>query len=129
MTDTQPLPTNPAADQANKIIKAIENVLVPIAENAIIAAVPTLGLPVVKQITEAIETALADKLTQLAETGVTFTIIDIQTGRENSAMSDAVKKLLAAQRSGDPNAIAQAQADFEKAQDALVHDDGSSKPQ
>lgn len=125
----QPVPQNTAATQANKLLKSLENVLVPIAEAAIITAVPELGIPVVKQISQAIEVALADKLTKLAETGVTFLVIDVQTANENLNMHTAVALLARAVQSGDPNAIAKAKAQFDEAQDALASDDGSATPQ
>lgn len=124
-----PQPTNQAIAQANTIIKDIENMVVPIVENAVISACPTLGAPVVKQISEAVEQALADKLTKYLETGADFEVIDLQTGAEKDEISSELAAVIAAEKSGDPNAIQQAIAAYQKAQSALVNDDGSGSPQ
>jgi hypothetical protein len=124
-----PLPTNAAANQADSLIKTIENILLPIVENAIIAACPDLGLPIVKQIVEAVETGMANSLTALIEKGVTFKIIDNQVGAEENSISAAQTALLNAEKTGNQNEIQQAEQNFENAQDSLIADDGSSKPQ
>jgi hypothetical protein len=125
MTD---LPVNHTATQADKMVKTIENILVPIAENAIITACPEMGLPVVKQITEIIEQALADKFTKLAETGVTFAVIDMQVEHEDSNVSDALNALALAYKNGDKDAIVQALKNYADATSAVDHDDGSASP-
>lgn len=127
---TQPLPVNQAATQAAALTKQLEDILVPIAENAIIAACPTLGLPVVKQITQAIEVAIADKITALIETGVVIPlVIDTQIGIEKINMAADQKALVAALKSGDQNAINTALANFQKSHGALVNSDGTATPQ
>lgn len=126
--DTTPT-TNQAAADADKLIKLVEGILVPIAENAIVAAVPALGLPIVKQIVDVITQALSDDLTQLAETGVTFGIIDNQVSNEEDNITSATAALEAAQTSGDSNAIAKANAEEDAAAQALINSDGSATPQ
>jgi hypothetical protein len=120
--------TNPAANTADEVIKSIENILVPIAENAIIAAVPALGLPVIKQITQAIEQALANKLTALAQQGITFSIIDVQVGTEENNISEALQNLIAAEKSGNATEIQTAIQNYQAAQTSLVNSDGAKQP-
>jgi hypothetical protein len=128
MTTSPPI-TNPVASEANQIIKILEGILVPIAQNAIIAAVPALGLPVVKQITEAIETALANQLTKMAEQGVTFAIIDAQTDSEQDNLSADQAALIEAEKSGNQQEIQQDMEKYAQDNSALINDDGSSPPQ
>lgn len=125
MTTITP-PPNPVVTQAEAVVKAIESILVPIAEAAIQQAVPALALPVIRQIVDAIVQGLADKLTQLAETGVAFTIIDTQTAIENWGMSDALKALMSALASKNQEAISAATQAYRAAQLALVQASGSS---
>src|SRR5271166_5779112 len=127
MSDPNPSPVNPAVNTAQDIVKILEDILVPIAENAIIAAVPELGLPIVKQITEAIEEALADKLTALAQTGVSFTVIDTQVTIEKWTISQVLANLIEAEKTGDPNAIKKAIQDYADANSKLVSASGSLK--
>lgn len=126
---SNPTTINNTATEADKLLKALESVLVPIAETAIETAVPALGLPVIKQITQAIEQALANKITALLEMGVTFEIIDVQTGEEQSNVSDALKNLIAAEKTNNQAAIALAVQAYQNYCAALVHDDGSADPQ
>lgn len=129
MTTTDlPAPINQTATEIDKIIQTMENVLVPIAQKAIETAVPTLDIIVIKQITEAIEQGLANYITKYAQLGATFIVIDLQKDSEVSAASGPLAAVIAAEKSGDPNALAQAIAAFQKAQSALVKDDGSAKP-
>ena len=128
MTSQTTPPPDPVITQAEAVVKAIEAVLVPIAETAIEQAVPALGVPVVKQIVDAIVKGLADKLTQLAETGVAFTIIDTETAIENWSMSDALKALMSAIASKNQEAINAATQAYLAAQQALVTASGSSSP-
>lgn len=122
-----PLPVNTAAAQADKFIVAIENVLVPIAEAALIAQFPALGLPVIKQITQIIEQSVANTVTKLAETGVTFGIIDLQTDSEESNISNDLKQLEADEAAGKP--IDADETKLQADQNSLVQDDGSVTPQ
>jgi hypothetical protein len=130
MTDTASTPPssdNPIVGAADNIVEALENILVPIAENVIISYLPELGLPVVKQITEAIEQGIADKLTALAEQGVTFAVVDTQVTVEKFTISYALMKLIEAEKSGDPNAIKQAMDDYANAQSQLLSASGTVK--
>ena len=120
-----PTQTNSTVNEVNAIIKGIEDVCLPLIENAIIAAVPDLGLPVVKQVTEEIEQIFANFLTKWAEEQADFTVIDLQTDSEQSNLSAALKALIAAEQSGNQSAITTALAAYQTAQSALVNDNGS----
>lgn len=126
---SDPTTTNPAATQANAIIKELENILVPIAQAAIEKALPALGFPIIKQITEAIEQAIADKITKLAETGVTFVIVDLQVGREKGNISDDIRAILRDEKLGDENAIAKDIEKYQEDASRLANDDGSATPE
>jgi hypothetical protein len=104
-----PTTTNTVANEVNTIIKGIENVCVPLIENAIITAVPALGLPVIKQITEEIEQIFANYLTKWAEEQADFAIIDTQVSSEEAAIAQK----------------GQSDAAFQDTQSALVNDSGS----
>ena len=86
-----PATTNSTLTAVNTVIKGIENVCLPLIEAAIIAQVPALGPPVVKQITEEIEQILANYLTKWAEEEADFTIIDGQVAAEESNLSSVSK--------------------------------------
>ncbi len=127
MSNDESSPVNPTVTAADQVIEALENLLVPIAEDAIIAAAPDLGIPIVKQITEAIEQALADKLTALAQIGVTFAVIDTQVMIEKFTISQALTNLIEAERSGDTSAIKKAIQDYANANSQLVSASGTLK--
>jgi len=124
----QNLPVNQTASNADVFIKRIEGILLPIAENAIIAACPTLGLPIIKQISEAIETAFANSIIKMVETGVTFAIVDGQVSSEENNLSLDQTNILNDEKSGDQNALIQDEEKFEHDQDSLGSDDGSAVP-
>ena len=124
-----PTTTNATATKADSLLKALEGVLVPIAQSAVQTAVPTLSIIVIKQITDAIEQAIANKITVLIEMGVTFEIVDIQTGNEASNVSQALQNVIIAEKSGNQAAIAIAIQAYAHANSALVNSDGSATPQ
>ena len=126
---SDPTTTNSTVNEVNTVIKGIENICVPLIENLIIAQVPALGLPIVKQITEGIEQILANYLTKWAEEQADFIIIDGQTASEQSNLSAALKALIAAEQSKDQNAITQALSAYQAAQASLVSSDGSGNLQ
>jgi len=105
---SSPATENKTLNEVNEIIKGIENTCLPLIEGVIIAHVPALGLPVVKQISESIEQIIANYLTKWAETQADFAIIDVQVDQEQSNLQKA-----------------KSDADFQKAQSALINDDGS----
>lgn len=124
-----PTTTNSAATSANTAIVDVVSALIPAAEGLIIADVPALGLPIIKQIWEALFSWIAGYFEKAAENGATFGIIDLQVIKEEAGVSAGIAALIAAEKTGDPNAIQQAIKDYADANSALVHDDGSAPAQ
>lgn len=125
-TSPPALPTNSAAQAANAIIKGIETALEPEIQAAIIAAVPTLGLPVVKQLIDEIETIIENKITVYLETGADFIIYDLQTTTENINVVAARAAYMRALQSGNQAAIAAARITYDHAVSAVANDDGGA---
>lgn len=131
-----PTTTNATATVADTVISdalnAGEQVAEAAAETALDAAVPFFAVPVVKQITDEIIhlalTELTKELSITMQTAGTFVIIDTQVNSESSGLSAALLAVIAADKSGDPNAIAQAIKAYQAAQSALANDDGSATP-
>jgi hypothetical protein len=124
-----PTTTNPVATQADAIIKDIENVLVPMVENYLKGIAPPLAVPIISEITDGIEQIIANYLTKLVETGVTFTIIDIQTNDEQGKVSSDIKNILADEQSGNTAQLKIDEEKYAQDQESLVSDDGSATPQ
>lgn len=120
-----PTSTNTAAGNINTLINGVEGILLPIVENAIIAAVPAIGLPAIKQITEAIEKGIADEATKIGELYADFAVMDGQVDNEESSVSTTLAAVIAAEKAGDPSAIQQAIAAYQKSLSSLDHSDGS----
>jgi hypothetical protein len=121
---TTPTTTNSAATLSGKIISALANVGVQSVEALIIADVPALGFPVIKQIWEAAFGWVASYFVKAAQNGATFAVIDVQVGAEETAMSAALAAVVAAEKTGDAAKIKAAIQAYANAQSALVHDDG-----
>ncbi len=97
----------------------------PMMEAYIISQVPALGLPVLKQMMEALLDALVQREAQILKTFLAFTIIDGQVNSENKAVKDQLVAWNAAHATGDPHAIQQASDDLAAAFGRLIHYDGS----
>jgi hypothetical protein len=123
-----PSTTNTAAKDADTAIKVVDGGIVSVVEGLILADVPGLAIPVVKQIWEALFTWIAGYFTRAAETGATFIIIDYQTHGEVSNVSKALAAVIAAEKTGDAAAINAAIQNYANAQTNLIHDDGSAAP-
>ena len=93
------------------------------------ADVPWLGLPVIKNLFSYIVGWICTYVSRSIQAGVTFAIIDAQVSSEHSDLSAAMDNLLAAEKSGDLNAIQKAIDQYATAHKALVASDGSAKPQ
>jgi hypothetical protein len=128
MTST-PSTTNKLATLVNALIAGLDKSILGVVYAAIIADVPWLGLPGIKQIWTWLFSWIASYFTVAAENGATFLIIDLQTGAEQTKLSAAMKQLIAAEQSGDPNAIKAAIQAYANANSALIHDDGSAPAQ
>lgn len=124
-----PTTTNPTATQADTIIKDIENVLVPVIQAQLRIQIPALDLPVIKQISDIVEQLTANYLTKFIETGVTFAIIDTQTGAEQIQISGDLAAIEADEASGNQTKLTQDEGQYAKDQSALANDSGSASPQ
>lgn len=126
MGDT-PTTVNQPAKTADQIISAVVfDAGVPIAEAAIIAAVPWLGLPIIKNILELLLKTVAGYFYRATSTYSTLQIIAFETNSEKGAYAAAEKNLRLAHVSGDPVALQKATDDFKKTFRSLVHYDGSN---
>jgi hypothetical protein len=124
-----PTTTNSTLTTVNTIIKGIENVCLPLIENAIIAAVPTLGVPVVKQVSEEIETIIANYLDKWAQEQADFTVIDLQTDAEQNSISKDISNIEADEKSSNQTQLAKDEAQYAQDQSSLSNDNGSGNIQ
>ena len=118
--------TNQAAQGIDNAIQSGGSSIISLAENMIIADVPFLGFPIIKQIWEALFNFIAGYFEKAAETGATFAVIDAQTASESSNLSQALQALITAEKSGNAAAIQQAIQNYAKANSALINSDGSA---
>ncbi len=125
---TTPLPTNSAATEVNNVISAVNSAGVQVVMNLAIADQPWLGAPVVKTLFGWLLGWLDQYLSRAEQEGATFVVIDVQVAEEESALQKAWAALVAAQKSGDKNAIKIALQNYNNAHSALIHDDGSASP-
>lgn len=131
-------PTNQGTplSTVNKVATGIDTAIADgttLAETAVEAAAessqPWLLTFGIKQIFESIVKyvlGIAGKTGQLA---ITFQVTKAQGALENSALKKAEQEVQTALASGDPNAIAQAEQNFQKSQSTAVNTDGSATPQ
>ena len=122
---SEPTTTDSTAAIVSQTVTDIFGAAVTAAETAIIAAQPWLGLPVIKQLWEALFSYIVGKISGALGTGAGFLVIDLQTYTEVTNAASAIQALQAAQTSGDSNAITQARAQADAAAAALLHYNGS----
>jgi hypothetical protein len=125
---TNPPTTNQTAATIDSIVKGAGGTLVNVAEALCIAEAPFLGLPVIKQFWELGFQWVASKFILAAETGATFAVIDVQVSKEETNVSAALAAVIAAEKSGNPDAIKSAIQAYANSQSALASYDGSSTP-
>lgn len=122
---SDPTTVNSGLALSDSMVTTVMDAATAAVEAEIIAAVPELGLPVIKQVLElalhVVEGLTEEQLLRVA----TFLIVDAQTSLENSNLVKAAGVLAAATATGNADAINQANQDFEKALAALIHFDGS----
>lgn len=123
-----PTTTNTAASDINIFISVINKTIETAAQAAIIAAVPELGAPVIKQIIDVIENAVESTITKYEQLGATFIVTDIQVGLEKDAVSHDVQAILNDEKSGDQNALERDEKQYQLDTSSLTHDDGSATP-
>ena len=122
---SEPTTTDSTASIVSQTVTDIFGAAVTAAETTIIAAQPWLGLPVIKQLWEALFSYIVGKISGALGTGSGFLVIDLQTYTEVTNAASAIQALQAAQTSGDSNAITQARAQADAAAAALLHYNGS----
>lgn len=131
-----PLPPNVPVQTTDTAIdlavKAGESIAETAAETALDAAAPVFALPVIKQVTDAfideVISVIGGKISVAIQQAGTFLIIDTQVSSEEGGISQALANLMVAEKSGNPAQIQAAIAAYEKAQSALVNDDGATTP-
>jgi len=124
-----PTTTNQVASVINQILKAlIEDTGEGVAETALIAQYPWLGLPFIKQIFEFILSKVSAFFYQAAANLATTIVVDVQTNLEASNANQAFQNLTMAVASGDQAAIQKASDDLSMAYGSLIHYDGAAPP-
>lgn len=118
--------SNTAATVANSVIGSAVSAAEDGVQALIIADVPFLGVPGLKQILGAVISYVGGKFATVLEETATFTIIDSQIGSEESGLSAALKNLIQAEKTGDASQIHAAIQAYANAQSALVGSDGSA---
>lgn len=121
-----PTPVNKTANTINTGIKITGDTLVNVVEALIISDVPFLGMPVINQLFNALINWLSGYIIRAAETGATFAVIDLQVDHEVSQMAKVTTGVIAAEKTGDADAIKAAIKAYADAHSALIHDDGSA---
>ncbi len=123
---TSPTTNNSATNTADTLIKDGTSIGVSVVEAAIIADVPWLGYPGIKQIWEALFSWIAGYFSAAAQKGVNFAIIDTQVDGQVSDLSKALAALQIAYKSGNQDEISKALNQISQAQSNLANDNGSS---
>lgn len=118
--------TNTGASVVNAVLKEAVNLGLTALETALATYLPFTALPVIHQIIDAgIDWVGNIIYTAIANEG-TFLILKFETSLEKDQFMTAATALRAAQTSGDPNALTQAEKDFAASSSSLIHSDGSS---
>lgn len=128
MSTTPPTTENKTAGRIARAIKNLGNAGVKAVEALIIADVPWLAWPGIKQTWQLLLGWVAGYFLTALQNGATFTVIDTQVGGQLDALSVALRALIAAQKTGDAVAIKKAIQDYADAHSALIHSDGSHRP-
>jgi len=123
------MPTNPTANTINDIISATETGIVAVVASMIVADVPWLATPILRTLLVDLLNWVCGYFAKAAENGATFVVIDLQVASEESGISSALAALIAAEKTGNQDAISQAIQVYANAQSALVADNGSSPAQ
>ena len=123
---TTPETSNKTAGTVDTVINVSTEAIVSTVETMIIADVPLLGVPVVKQLWESLLGWIAGYFSKAMQNGATFAVIDTQVNSEEKGVSSALAALIAAEKSGDKNAIQTAIKNYATENSSLIHSDGSS---
>lgn len=120
-----PSTENKTAAKIDQTVGVLANAGVKAVESMIIANLPWLGFPIIKQLWEIPFGWVASYFVKASENGITFAVVDLQVGQEESNLSKELMALILAEKTGDTVAIQKAMKDYADAQSALVHSDGS----
>lgn len=123
---SDPTTTNTLASIVNQAIKTAMNEGESAAESAIIADVPWLGLPGIKQLLELGLNFVEGYLYADAAATATKIVIDLQIDTEVTDTQTAFTIAQTAIQSGDQSAIDQASKNLDAAFSGLIHSDGSA---
>lgn len=126
MTDNPHPPENKAASEAAGLVDETSSLILEITEGLIIADFPFLGYPGLKQLWEGFFEWFSGYLQIAAKKAVVSVVIDEQVHSEVGNLSEALAALIAAEKSGDKNAIQIAVQNYADAHSLLVNDDGSA---
>ena len=121
-----PTGTNAAAGVGNQVVSGVVNVGVTVAETLLFADYPFLAVPVIKPLVQLAINFVSGYVIKGLSQFVTFAIIDVQVGTEETAYGKALAALKTAQTSGDTIAIYTALGNFQAAVQNLSHSDGSA---
>jgi hypothetical protein len=136
---TGPVTTNPTATKVNAAIDAAVKGAETLVDNLVIADLSAWAGPLspvvgficnafVKPLVSPLVSYIGSKFSIGLQIVGTFTVIDVQVGQETAGISKALADLIAAEKTGDPNAIKTALAAYQVAASALANDDGSATP-
>lgn len=126
MADT-PLPTtDPTASKVDQTVGQIVTAAETATEAAIITAQPWMGTVVVKQLWEAALGWVFGLLSGFLGKLTGYMVVDIQEYFALKTAASALVALQAAQRSGDSNALNQANANMDNAVAPVLHYIGTS---
>lgn len=120
-----PTDTNVVVSISDKIVDAGMQLFQTALVKAVQVAQPWLAWPIIGSLFNLLVGWLLKFVDTGAKTFLSHAEIDKQTGDEGQAAIDAKNALLAAQQSGDANALAKASQDFDTAFGNLIHNDGS----
>lgn len=121
-----PMPTNLAVQLGDSLVSKAVDTGITAGETLLFSDFPILAFPGIKQLVELAIDFISHYIVKGLSQVMTFTIIDVQVGAEETVYSKALAALKAAQASGDPNAIANALSVFQKAAESLGTTDGTN---
>ena len=118
------LPVNKPVESADRAVTGVNAAAVELVYSWATADVPWLDLPVIRILFRGLLTWLSSYISTAEQRGVSFFVIAREVKAEEAGISQALSDLLAAEKSGNHDAITQALARYATAHAALVHFDG-----
>lgn len=123
----QPIPNNSGATLAEQTVESVFTTAINLAETAIIAAAPWLGIPVFKQLWELIFSYITGQIGLAFGKGAAFIVISVEDWAQVQSVLSTSTALAQAQANGDPNAISTARAASDAAAKALLTFNGGGQ--